>query len=503
MKKERPNGRRGAVIFSAGLFMAVFVFYFAAHPLPLLDTDDWSYVAYARVAVPSPSFWNPSRVLPELLMPLCGILTAVLNALFFHDYVTAQVFTVALVFSLFITAYLAAFRRLLERRLALDLPASMLMTLLFLLLHFLIFRHAETGNRHLFYTVDVVCVFFYTIPALLCAALVMWDLADDIYTDFFAPDRLLRKAFLLLLTYLAVFSNLYGSGILAVYAGCRLLFRLIRTLREKKPLSGFFRGELPRLLLLALWLLAALCEMMGGRAAISLGEQLPLTVELPRSMAALWRLCGEMNWLFLILLGGAALLTALLFFTRRKEETSSFALLGLLLCTWLLCSLFILLLCSVVSPDYANEPDASFGCFFYLLLLLCLAPALALKRRPRLLLLLPLALVVIFSTINTKSLTFADQNCLGVSARTVMAMDRDLIAQMREADAAGLTEAVLVTMDTDNDYDNWPQSVFTMGDAMADLLWKHGVTGRRLHITLQPSREFNERYGLVFPSPSP
>ena len=138
-----------------------------------------------------------------------------------------------------------------------------------------------------------------------------------------------------------------------------------------------------------------------------------------------------------------------------------------------------------------------------LLLLLCLAPALALKRRPRLLLLLPLALAVIFSAINTRSLTFADQNCLGVSARTVMAMDRDLIAQMQEADAAGLTEAALVTMDTDNDYDNWPQSVFTMGDAMADLLWKHGVTGRRLTITLQPSRDFNERYGLVFPGQSP
>ena len=69
--------------------------------------------------------------------------------------------------------------------------------------------------------------------------------------------------------------------------------------------------------------------------------------------------------------------------------------------------------------------------------------------------------------------------------------------------AQSLTEAALVTMDTDNDYDNWPQSVFTMGDAMADLLWKHGVTGRRLTITLQPSRDFNERYGLVFPGQSP
>ena len=114
MDKDLRARRWPVELFCAGLFLLLFLFFDAAHPLALLDLDDWAYFSYARTAIPSPSFWNPSRILPELLMPLCGSAAGLLNSLFFHDYAAAQVFAVAVTYSLFITAYLAAFLRLME-----------------------------------------------------------------------------------------------------------------------------------------------------------------------------------------------------------------------------------------------------------------------------------------------------------------------------------------------------------------------------------------------------
>ena len=225
--------------FFLALFVGLAVFFTAAHPLPLLDTDDWAYFCGARLALPIPRFWNPGRVLPETLMPLCGLVAGALYRLVWHDYIRCQVLVVGLVYSLFILLYLYAFFRFLRRRMALPRWQSALLTLLFLTVHFLIFRTAETGNRHLFSTLDTACVFFYAIPALLGSALVLLDLAGDLPEDLFRPGRVFSKGLFLAGLYLAMFSNLYGSAIFAVYLGCRLLYALIGSLRRKASLASF------------------------------------------------------------------------------------------------------------------------------------------------------------------------------------------------------------------------------------------------------------------------
>ena len=499
MKLREKTNFLPEILFFLGVFFGMTLFYTAAHPLVLIDLDDWAYFSYARLALPFPNFWNPSRVLPELLMPACGTAAALLSAALLHDYVRAQVLVVAWVYSAFITFYVWAFARLLRRRLGAGRGVSLLLALIFLLLHFLIFRSGDSGNIHLFYTVDVVCIFFYTIPALLNAALAMLLLGGDLFAAFVPSGRPLRRGFVLLLLYLALFSNLFGSVILAVCAGCGLLGGLFGGLREKRPFGALLREQLPRLLLIAGWLLAVLFEALGGRARASYGSGMSLGGRIGETLRGLAELLRSMNLLFAALLAAGMLFALLmLLLPGRAARRPLPGLLGLSLAAAALCAVFLVLLCAVVDPLYIRQPSASFALFFWLLLPLGVCAGWALTRWTRLSLLLPLALLVIASAIGTNTRTFADQNCLGVTGQACIDINNDLIAQLQRADAEGLDAAEILTLDSPFDYDNWPHSTFYLGDTLARTLWKHGVVERLLSVTLVPSEAFNAAHGLHF-----
>ena len=503
MQRDYPlpgpeRGRRlSELFFFLGLFCGLLCFFTLIHPLVLLSLDDWAYYGYARIALPSPSFWNPSRVLPETLMPLCGQFGALLFRLL-GDYGKAQVISLGLAFSLCIAAYVYSFYRLLRRRLSLGRFAGMLLSLLFLLLHFLLFRSQASGNIHLFYETDVVCVFYYTIPAMLNAALLMLDLAEDFLLRLSEPGRLPQKAMWLLLVYLAIFSNLFGSVLFAAYAGCRLLAALPAALREKQGLLPWLREQRWRWLVILAWLASALLETMGGRAAASGGGR-PLGEKLGETLACFLQLCRRMSWLFLALLAAALLFALATLLLRRRDprrQTELLRPLGLFGAVALLCLVFLILLCAVVEPAYILQPGTAFPFLFFLPLAVCWCAGYALARWKRLALLLPLALLVVATAVNTRSLTFADYNCMGFSAETCMEINSDLLEQVRQARAAGEREIVLETMDTGVAYDNWPHSTIYLGDTLAELFYKHGVVDVPVHITIRPSRDFNRVHDL-------
>ena len=499
MIRERLRRSWPQILFFTAVFLGLQAFFTIAHPLVLFDSDDWSYFAAARPAIPMPNFWNPSRVLPELLMPLFGSLTALLTGLT-GDYILTQIYTVGLMYTLFVFAYVFAFYRLMIKRLKLGRGSAMLLSLVFLLLHFLIFRSKDSGNLHLFFTPDVDCICFYAIPALLNAILVMLELSDGWLEALFRPGKLVLKGFLLLAVYLAVFSNLFGSVSLAVYAGCRFLAGLFGGLKRKERLSSVLRGELPRILLVLLWLAALANEGLGGRAAVTFGTHPDLMKRLADTFRELRVLLGQMNLLFLALMGTVFLYLLVMLLSRRTEEKREDLLrpVGLLLAGFLLCAVFVLLLCAVVEPAYVKEPETDMGVFFFVLLGMCWSMGFALRRRKRLALLLPLLVTLIWSCVNTNSLTFAEPNYMRISGKTVIQINYDLIGQVLDAQAEGKKAVTVKTLSSGEPYENWPHSTLRMGDALARALYKHRVVDDYIEITLEPSEEFNETYGLVF-----
>ena len=64
--KDRKRNLAGLAL-SFAVLLAMLFFFEKAHPLVILDADDWAYLSVSRIAVPAEKFWNPARIFPEIL----------------------------------------------------------------------------------------------------------------------------------------------------------------------------------------------------------------------------------------------------------------------------------------------------------------------------------------------------------------------------------------------------------------------------------------------------
>lgn len=477
-KREKWIGLGLALLVLAGMLL----FFEKAHPLVILDADDWTYISQSRAAIPATKLWNPARILPEILMPYASSLGVLLFSRL--GYVQAITAMNGLVLSLFISAYVWEFFRLLTRRLSLGAAGAALLSALFLLLHFLIFRREPAGNRHLFYAYDVTCIYYYVIPGLLNAALVLRLLRTGEHRRFFEKEKLLQKGILAALVYLAVFSNLFESVILAAFCGWELLLALLRGRKNRGTGRAFRREQGFSAAVLLLWLASVWFESRGGRAGTP--NETPFGQALGECLRSLPSFFGGMNRFFLLLVCGCALALLLLLFGRRREETRPDAG-GVLLplgLTGAATLAFLTLASAKVSSAYILRCDVMFGVGFALVAGTVLALALLLRRCPRLLVLLPLLLVILFSETDTRLRTFAEPNCLLAPPEECLALDQTVIDQIVAADRAGESRVTVYVPDYGSS-DNWPQSVY-LGPRAAASLYKHGLTGRLLEVEVVP-----------------
>ncbi|MBD3878414.1 MAG: hypothetical protein SR1Q5_01830 [Quinella sp. 1Q5] len=196
------------------------------HPIVLFDGDDWNVISDARVSLPQWDGWNPTKVLPETFFPICGYFAAYVVRPIIDDYLTAFTLTAALIVSLFITAYVSQFVKFIKANFNFDKFAASIFGLIFLLLHFAVFlKHNTQDNLYFFHTTDADCYFNYVLPNLLNAALVLFVARVDLTRKFF--DRMTPTALtLFFLLYLAIFSNVLSSCVLAIYIFVELMSRV-------------------------------------------------------------------------------------------------------------------------------------------------------------------------------------------------------------------------------------------------------------------------------------
>ena len=351
-------------MFAAGVLVSMMVFFIVLHPIPIMDEDDVIYSVLIRKAIPIPGGWNPSRLMPEVLASFCGHTAAILTRLGFGHFIHCQVAVAGTLLSLFITAYVCAFRRLLCRKLGLGRFVSCCLAGLFLELHFLVYVVAPEGNKHMFHSYNECCMFFYTIPALFCGTLMMVLMAEQTENPL-AGKGLFRQSVWVTVIYFAVFSNLYGSILLSVYAGLRLLGNFLKTRKQlgRKP---FWKQNAFWAVVLLLWLLALLLDGTGGRAAnvSTLNNRKGTLLSLLGDSAGLFfRTVWNTNLLFRLIALAAVVLFFVLVLRGRRSEAGASAIRLILntVCVGVLCTIFIILLSAVVSPDYTGRPEAIFA----------------------------------------------------------------------------------------------------------------------------------------------
>lgn len=487
------------------VFLFLYVWFSRIHPVVVYDGDDWMYTAYVRRFYPTLREWNPSRIFPEVFMPLCSAFAVHAVAPVTGDLITSLTQVHAAVISLFIVGYLYAFARLIRSCFSLTRGQTALISMLFLILHFLILRTEYENNLYLFYCVNITCYYYYLIPSLYNAVLVMYMMERRHAGKPVLGSDSVTCGVMVLILYLAIFSNLPCSGIIAAYAGSILLMELIRLLREKGKLLPCVKENALYFGILAAWLVSAVYELCGDRAS-ALAEEIPILYRLKLSVFAIAEVllgCNRSFWITVLVIFAAALF--LLLRSKGKEEADRMLLrlTAVFFTAAVAIGVYSAVLCAAVSIDYAYRVEYLFGLFFYGLLIVMLAACHILRRQPKAAVILPLALCMLLGQINTYGdKTFRESNMSQADPEICAQISRDILEQFAAADAAGAEEMILyVPQNTAHPEteDNWPHSLFLM-ERLPALLYEQGIISRRMEVTPVIDSSMNERYNLPIPT---
>lgn len=479
------------------VFSFMYIWFTQIHPLVVYDADDWTYISYVRTAIPLWGNWNPSRVFPEIFMPFCSRIAVYVLAPLIGNYLQAITIVSALVVSAFITLYLFCFAGLLKRLFSPSPITVFFLSFLFLTLHFLALRGASSDNTYLFYCHDLTCYYYYLIPALINASIVMSIIENKRFESLISNGSPAQRGIAFLVLYMAIFSNLIDSMILAVYSGSVLLISMFEHIRRKWRLWTYIKANLFHITVLFMWLISAVYELYGGRASANLGYSLSLTEGIRQTIIGAISVVYHCNRAFINLGIGIVLATGVVLIRFKIKDSASkkfFHYLVVFLICGIAMLIFLFLLCAKVDAEYIYRSDYLFGLFFYCFIILLISLSYIIKVWDKAMFAIPILLCVLLSTVNTSGQTFKESNSSNLDKKTCMEVGNNLIEQIVQADRIGANEMTLYVPKYDRS-DNWPHALF-LGGRISTTLYEHGIINHPIEIVIEPSEYMNERYNI-------
>lgn len=341
--------------------------------------------------------------------------------------------------------------------------------ILFLLLHFWIYRSSESGNRFAFSTLDACTLFFYTIPNLLNTIII-------IYFELNKEDKKINPL-LWFFIYLGIFSNLYATYNIAIYA----FLKIVWYIKDNKKFD--LKDNKRYIAILVLFVLSALIELTGGRSNggyTSIFEQFPQVFNYAKIF---FKSFNKWFVLFCVVLFVAFIATCI----KNKDNKLILKQIRLIE-IYILSVLYIFVLSAKVNVGYFNRQDVFIGVVSIGLINLIWILQYLFKNYPVLENgLLILILIVLFNT-NTTGRTFADSNGLYIYWRDAHKLESYIVDKVIEADKNDETE-VTIKIPKYNSANNWP--ITTDGSMhICYALYKHGIIDSYINIKLIPVENF-------------
>lgn len=498
------------VLYLSGIFVGIFIFFTQIHPLVIFDTDDWISIALKRHPIPLWGKWNPTRVFPEVLMPLCGDIAAFFVYPLTRNYIRSFTLVNGAVVALFVVLYMHMFFELLYKKWKLSAFRTFALSTIFLILHFIVFRTvriSDTTSDYLFLAPNVTCYYYYVIPALLNCSLVLYLLRSDVLYDGWRKlksgtfaKHIVRNSILFLALYFALFSNLYQSVILAAFIGSQLLLELIGFIKAKGNFNDFkelVKTNTLRLMFIFSWAIEQVFEVNGGRAAsIRSGGLLQSVMSMVKSML---NKVISMNKLFLfgsIVVFISAMTIAIYCHVKKSPKIAwggVHRLAAILSTSEAFIIVYLILLCSRTGAIGRSDIWLSIMFFVFLGIMLC--GSYILSKINIFDLLLPFICIFLVCETRTSGRTFSDTKMGGVDNSTCVEIDNDIVSQFVEADESGENEIVLYVPEFGS-ADNFPLATYG-GTSISRALYKHGVIDHPITVTeMVPTREKNEQFNF-------
>ena len=484
------------ILMGIVLFFCFFVFYSRIVPIVPFDTDDWYYMGYYRIPLPIWGDWNPSRVLPEILMPNLSVFTARVIYPVTGNYITSM----TMIYAIFMAVLLAILCYQLYRfaeSLGTSKLSAVLLTVFWAFLHFTLLAGAASGNTWLWGSITATCYFYYAIPAIWNEALVIYLIRKR---D--AKKSVLVKILLCVFCYFGVFSNLFPAVILPAYTGMDLLVSFVRWIGAAKEakcsFAKFLKEELFNLYVIILFLISVVFELSGGRASGFSGFQFAEVMEtLKKSLSTVnpWALIS------IILL---ALYSAIRLVKNPKSDVikgGQRIMLTKLLCAFVIVLLFNVLVCARTGAWYIGRQDVLVDIVFFVLLEVFTLASYAFtgsENKKRSYLVLGAALLLnVLALVRFNPSFYASTNSGGLSAEQCVQIDEDIVHQITEAASENQSRMDLKVPDFGSS-DNWPLATYAGGpySRFAYTLWRHGLIQKSISINVVPDIAKNTEFGF-------
>lgn len=460
----------------AGIVIFLLCFFIRLCPLVVFDCDDWMYLYNFRLPIPIWKGWEPTRVMPETLMPVAGWIAAKVLYPICGDYVYSVTIISAIIITLMIAILCICLQRLLVERLHLNIGSSIACEILYLILFFLIFRNRRT-SQCMFTAADLCCIYFYTMSGILNAIVVLILMRYDDLAEMFSSWKKKQKMLFVILVYFALFSNLFHSAITAIYAGVNLLFNIRKMLYKKESFIEYIKRNLFYLFILIGWGIVLVFEANGGRADV-VGIDTPLDFNLAiRQFIAI--ICAfSKPFVVLVLLSIVSIVFYILTdrFCNKWELAQTFA---NMICNGILLTIFLLLLNS--KCGYMSRIDASWGIWFYVITITVVAIAYIVRDISGMSKLMPVIILLSVLATAYPDGKFSMSTREHTDYETCVRLDQYVINSIVEADEKGLAEIIIHIPDHSDDLRSLTYNE-GLGEKIANCLYEYNIIANKLSV---------------------
>lgn len=472
------------------VFVSCFYFFHSLHPYILYDTDDWYNISVRRLPIPDPEQWNPIKVTPEILGPICASLANRLLVPITGDFIQAITLSNALVLAVFTMAFILLFALLLEAKFNLESISAAAISLLFYVTLFWVLISQDEKNVHMLWSLDMCSMFHYILPNLLCASIVLYLSRVDLLYRFFSLDNLGKKVLLIMALYFGLCSSLFSNIIITAYLGSSLIVSLIDSIRKTEfKLGEYLTCNAAKLIVILFWL-ALLWPESHGRRAQSLSQGTGFLERLQETIATVPTL--QINLLFALF--AAAVLVAFIVTRIRTGDSCN-----LRLAPWLISipiiGLYLILLCTSAGAYYIVRPNVFFCIYFPMVSALFFCFAYVIKGRP-LAIWACVGAIVIAIAQAAPATTFRESNMVDIDAKAAIGVSQYIVKEIEASKANEVTE-IKLHVPANNTKDNFPLALYG-GGYIIDAAHQYGLSDDIAQIAMVPDGSLNERFGIGY-----
>jgi len=235
------------------------------------------------------------------------------------------------------------------------------------------------------------------------------------------------------------------------------------------------------------WLISIIYELSGGRAeslaGISFAESVKHTI---RNFTQV--LIGVNKYVAVLLV----CVIILYFMLIRNKKQARYILIAL--ANAAIIGAFLILACAKSNAYYITRTEILLAlCFWVFAAIGIMMTALINNKAIRIL--SPCILLLLYASINSHGITFADANCGEVDWKTCYDISSDFVEQIEVADDDNKMNIVLKVPQYD-DAQNWPLAIYGE-DRICYTLYKHGIVSHDLNVVFEPDNSINQKWGIT------